>query len=291
MSEFDSTNEIERIKATVIEAAQIVSGELSPNPIEVFPAQGKAERRADIEWVSGMGEVQEEVFRNTVAQLGPGRMENVGPAERGLRDREYVAVTEGGQPHKMIAQLNMLRASSERPAAYIITASSDRKVGDNERAFMAQLTGEDEEDMPIQEFGVAQQILRMQKGYQLEDMPTVVEAEDSHIFVRTGTLDGAPVFVLDVKRQYDETGRYTQLKNADKIRIAARHLGQEVAFATSATYEPTNFIQANQAGVPATVVTYGAEELAAVKGAEPVQPSVEQLGAELHKVAKLTQAL
>jgi hypothetical protein len=286
MSEFESTNEIERIRATMIEAAQIASGEFEPNPLEVFPAQGKAERRADIEWVSGMGEVQEEVFRNTVAQLGPGRMESVGPVERGLRDGEYVAVTEGGQPHKIVAELNMLRASSERPAAYVITGSSGRQIKDNEKAFMAEYTDKDESEIAPTEFGIAKQILEAQEGYQPESSTTIVDYHDTHTVARAGTLDGVPVFTIGIERQYGEDGRYSEIKNPEKMRIAYHLLGREVAFATSATYEPTCFIAAEEAGVPATVVAYGVEELADVKGTDPVLPTIEQLGGELHKVAK-----
>ncbi len=298
MGEFESTNEIERIKATMIEAAQIASGELDPNPLEIFPAQGKAERRADIKWEDDMGDAQETMFRAYVANLGPGRVESLGPDERGLFDGQYTALTEGGQPHKMIAQLDILQTANARPAEYVVSASDGRtKLGDNEVSFTLQylMGGSSEEgdsvdiEVPKNEFEMAVQIVKAQEGFVEEDPVDIINT-DTHSLQRIGTLNGSPVIMMNVKRKYDDEGKYKQLNNAQKMQATHAVTGRAIAFTTSATYEPTSFVHAERSGVPATVLAYGTEKLASVKGdTEVTPPKLEQLGAELYKLAKLVK--
>lgn len=281
-------NEQDHMRDSLQRATEAVTGDPHADPFEVFPNPGEKERRADIVWGDDLNEVQQQGLRAAMAELGPGRAHNIGPVEQGLTDGNYVALTEGGQPHKMIAQINVLLESSERPATYIISGSPDRSLGEAERAIGADLLGIDSEEVADNELSMAEQIVR---SYGEEFIPEeTADIEDTEDFTlkQIGSFNGRPVLLMGIKRMYGEDGgRYRQLSNDKKIQLAHQINGQTVAFVTSATYAPSNTVSAEKSGVDATVLSYGTHELAQVKGEEPAEPSIAQLGAEAYKTAKL----
>ncbi len=104
----------------------------------------------------------------------------------------------------------------------------------------------------------------------------------------------------------DDPSKYIQPNNAQKMCYAAnlnmrpdyKAVDINVGFVTSATYQPSCELAADEAvsnfeyseyGMTAQVLTYGAERLAVVKGEESYTPAVNQLAAEAYKVADMLQ--
>jgi hypothetical protein len=289
---------IRNIQIAIEKATEIVAGGPGANPLEVFPDPADKERRADVVWGEDLTEAQQEAFRGVMAELGPGRKHNVGPNELGLEHDNYIALFEGGQPHKMIAQLDMIDKLEEghnRPHAMVISASKGRSLGEAERIGAAKLLGLKPEEVSDTEYGVARQIIKRRSGYTPEEVYNHKEGE-GYSLMYAGRINGTPVTMMGIDRIPTEGGRYRQLSNQQKMEIVAEN-NSHVAFVTSSTYQPSNQIAAAKAEATVTsfrtdihVCTYGTEELARVKGTEPVEPSIAQLGAEAYKTAKLLQA-
>src|ERR1039458_2814685 len=107
---------------------------------------------------------------------------------------------------------------------------------------------------------------------------------------------------MGVKRIYEEEGstQYTQASNGAKIRqvIAFRDVDDplpKIGLVTSATYQPSNVISANMVaqvtGANVQVLSYGTETLAKVRGTQPEQSALIQLGGEAYKTAVLLAEL
>ena len=85
----------QRTRSNLALAVEAVSGDIGADPLVVFPAQGKAERRADIEFdITNLTLEQEQAFRSAMGKLGPGRESNQTPAVVGLTSG-FTALLEG----------------------------------------------------------------------------------------------------------------------------------------------------------------------------------------------------
>src|SRR3989344_8871349 len=112
MSEFSGNQSFAEQKAaeTLERQAHALAGAVvavgpensAASPLEIFPEPG--ERRADTEF--SLPPEQESAFRTAMAKLGIGRETDLTATEIGLRSG-YVAIIEGGQAHKMVAELNV----------------------------------------------------------------------------------------------------------------------------------------------------------------------------------------
>lgn len=290
MSEVNDQSERLRVMQTAIEkAAEITSGCVGADPLEVFPDPSTKERRADVVWGADLTEDEQEAFRGVLSEIGPGRKYNVGPKDSGLQDNGYVALFEGGQPHKMIAQLNVVAQDSEQPSVYILSGSPERVLGETEKTIGAKLLGIEADQVAGNELAMAEQIVRSQLGFepaQNQDTETSSTESTKYDLKMIGHLEGRPVQLMAISRQYNEDGSYKQLSNTEKIQTVAKE-GQPVALVTSATYAPSNEVAVAKSGVEAVVLTYGTVELAKVKGEPVSEPSIAQLGAEAFKATQL----
>jgi hypothetical protein len=325
LSEFSGElNKLQQISKALERATFHVTGEVGRNPLEVFPDPKTAQRRADVVWNPNLSEEQEQRFRADMGEIGPGITTDIGPAEVGFENHRYpnwgyIAILEGGQPHKMIAQLRIIRDPGRDllPIAIWQTASADRKIGDDEIKFMAKYLGCDISEVGETELDVAEQILRHEADFEvmipgLNKMPTdeVYQSAKGSLmdpYFIGKFLNPSPEDPNDTAQVYVQlmgvkagSDRYTQASNADKMRQVIEFLDSDdplprVGFVTSATYQPSNVISAHlvaqETGVNVQVLSYGTERLAQVRGIEPEQPALHQLGGEAYKTAELLAEL
>ncbi len=318
-SEQKAAETLEKQAHTLAEAISIVAPENSTtSPLEVFPEPG--ERRADTEF--SLPPHQEKAFREAMARLGIGRETNLSASEVGLKDG-YVAIIEGGQAHKMLAELNVVLADkSIRPTAIIVAASPDRVIPEpendkaKEKEVTAKVLGIDVENVGANEYDVAMQVAesitifhKIAKhyhpiGYDLEG--NVSGDYNSEQFKQIGFIGNALVVMLRVDRKYSEGGKYETLGARGLIEVVNGYLnlratGGNLGFVTSATYQPSREIDAASAMIEIErqgnsrnvgVITYGTQELAKVKKEDyPAPVALGQLAGEAHKAAKQLEAL
>jgi len=293
------------------------------SPLEIFPEPG--ERRADTEYTLDTG--QETALREAMAKLGVGRETNLTASEAGLRNG-YVAIIEGGQAHKMLAEIFVvLSDATAKPSAIIIAATPERAIPATdedkakEREITARVLGLNTDSVGPTEYDVAQQVAykipRMQPrpvevlhfGYSIEGE---VQTES-----KTGQLKNlgfvdhiTPVHLLRVDREYpdpDDPKKYNTLGPAGLMKVINNFLAQlpesedrEVGFVISSTYQPSRetdavmtMLELERVGKTRNigVVTYGTHELADVKGEDPSQPPLGQVASEAHKAAVELQRL
>ena len=299
MTEFDQSQEyIQKIQFAIEKATEIVAGP-GTDPFAVFPNPADKERRADVEWDPMLSEAEEEAFRGVMSELGIGRERSIGPGEAGLSNDNYVAVFEGGQPHKLIAQLNIVDNPDEpRPGQYIVTGATGRILGQAEKENAANLLGIDIEQVGETEYDLAVATVSARNGFEPAAHRTTAEnnGDQWHSEETLGTLNGALVKALAIKRVEDPGDRSPQWTNQEKmekvvrdVKASYRGLPIKVAFVTSSTYQPSNEIEAAAASLntdgDVRVLSYGTHELAAVKGVDPVVPAINQLGGEAYKTA------
>lgn len=285
MSELDQTSEIERIQQALHRATEAIKP--GGDPFEVFPNPRDKERSADIVWGANLSTEQEEGFRAAMAEIGPGRTHNVGAEHWGLEDNNFVALTEGGQPHKMIAELNVLLGSDDdhpvatRPAAYVVSGSPDRDLNETEQAISKALLGVAGKN--------EQEVAELAVSTRSEFTPVEpVALHDGIKWSMTwfGMLDGRPVYSMGIKRLDPDGEKQPKVTTKEKMEIVSEIVdGIPVAFATGATTVPSAEVAAHDSDVEVFVLSYGIEELAKVKGTDPIPPAINQLGAEAYKTA------
>lgn len=158
MSEFLTNGErkVREVEKAVYAAAEIVGGP-GADPLEVFPNPRSAERRTDIVWGDQLTTEQIVAFRGIMAKVGPGRRESQGAAAIGLRPG-YNAVLEGGLPHKMKAELDLVINDQVLPRR-IFVAATKRKSAESERETQARLTGLPFEETGTTEYGMFRQLV------------------------------------------------------------------------------------------------------------------------------------
>lgn len=292
-------------------------------PLEIFPEPG--ERRADTEF--SLPPEKDTALRVALAKLGIGRETNENGTEVGLV-REYVSVIEGGQAHKMLAELNVA-LTDENSGNIIIAATPDRKIPQaaedkvGEREITAKILRISPDEVGATEYDVALQLvsrhaaiealrpLNLAFGYDIEC--NINSDEGSGQLAQIGMVgDFRHVYLLRIDRDYpdlDDPKKYVTLGPSKLMKVVDGIVGvhmpsNEIGFVTSATYQPSREIDAvsvmlelERQGRPRNigVMTYGTHELAKVKGESPSRPSLGQLAGEAHKAAveleKLRQLL
>ena len=310
---------LDRMAHALAEAAAAAEPDERRSLLEIFPEPG--ERRADTEF--NLPPEQEEKFREAMAKLGIGRETNLTATEVGLRD-DYVAIIEGGQAHKMVAELDtVLSDKFTKPSAIFVAASPERAIPAaevdkaKERETTARVLGIDVDDVMHTEYDVAQQIIYKTPGlypdrvlipnfgYNLDGQLLAGEATGQ--FKRIGRIDHViPVYLLRVDREYSEGGKYRTLGVKSLIRVIdglLNHEGRDadIGFVTSATYQPSRETDATSAMLEIErqggsrnvgVITYGTHTLAEVKKETyPAPPALGQLAGEAHKAAKQVEFL
>lgn len=300
------TQEIERRLTTALDSAvEAVTGQTGGNPLEVFPNPADKERRADVNF-EALSEDQEAKLRAALAEVGIGRQTNRDAEAVGLHSG-YTAIGEGGQGHKMMAQLNVIINSNVRPATIIMTGDAERNLPDGEKEITAKILGIEKEAVGGTEFAVAEQVARHHTLFSPQE-PVVLSfgyTVDGEVndqlgqFTQIGTIDDTPVVMMRIDREWEGEGENRKFKRPDnfaKMNIVSKILSTygpdfEIGFATSSTYQPSVEVDAIRAsretGKFIAVPTYGTIELADVKGeAVPQPPAINQLAGEAYKAAQ-----
>lgn len=297
------------------------------DPLELpDPKAAGMDRRADIP-SADLPSDREAVFRDAVAEFGPGRATDENAGAVGLGEG-YTAVFEGGQVQKMVAQLEVaLNDPVTPPGSVILAASPERRLDQKERASTARILNRRfnidlaEDDVPDTEYGVARFIAEHLEGFEQHEAdldynytlngntaPGGDEAkpEERGRFRHVGTIGGGniPVVLLRIDREYYEGNserKYRLLDDHGKMRLIAQLLREEgsdiqqVGLVTGATYLPSRLMDSmrteREFGMPVRVISYGTETLARVKG-EPAAtpPKIGQLAGEAHLAWQRLQA-
>jgi hypothetical protein len=287
-NEFVSSQEKRQQFENNIGRALDILDKTGEDPLVVFPDPSDKERRMDVEWVTDMTPEQEEAFRANAAELGFGREENIGPVELGVSDG-YVAVLEGGLPHKMVSELALVNKDDDRtpaPSKIVFAVSHDREIKKSERKLAKKQLDLHGSELPKTEHELAIAILQKQDTFDPAGTEYSSTADhDGYTLTTVGDLNGVPVQLLGTYRSGP------RINNSGKVQIVAETTeAQQIVFVTSSTYQSTNELQAidaaEKSGREVFVATYGINELAIAKKEEPQQPALNQLGGEYHKLAK-----
>jgi hypothetical protein len=302
---------LSKMALALVEASAAIDPDDRRDLLEIFPEPG--ERRADTQ--INLPPEREKALREAMAKLGIGREANVSASEAGLPDK-YVVVVEGGQAHKMAAELEVVLADSVvLPSEIFLTATPFRSIRPDEsdpareRYITAKTLGIDISSVQDNEYEVAQQVLKATPGYHHnpvashsgEEGPSVVPQLFNEVgFVKAGDRQ-IPVILMAIIREDLGSGRYRQpgtreiLKTIDEV-LTAKGEDADVGFATSATYQPSRetdivstMLELSRVGRPRHIglITYGTHELAKVKKVQVPEPvALGQLAAEAHKAAK-----
>jgi hypothetical protein len=312
-------------EATLQAAVAIVSPENpEADPQVVFP-KPNVPVRAEGEKPKGLTEEQKERLFAEAENLGFGRPESVLLSEAGLSGA--VAIIEGGQPHKMMAEALVV---TEDPGANVhslmLTASAQRKVeSESEIASATHLFGGDQTGKT--EYDMALQVLHklpafrepfegsevrgpLNFSYDIHNNFEVSE-EVSGQLVRVGSIGPTTlsphVHLLRVDREdyLDENNQpkyRNQPNTSDLIRLAdaALRLGGNrdtpIAFVTSGVYRPSRAVLAAIAGLElggrrhVGLATYGNDLVNEVRDTN-LPPPIKQLPGELQYMAEMAVEL
>lgn len=293
-------------------AVEVVAPGSDAEVAEVFSQP--TERRDDDPGLQ-LTEGQEEALRELAATLGWGRKHDKTPTEQGLQSG-FAAVIEGGQPHKVRAELAVITESE--PGVIVVAGSPNRKVtNDAERQSGAHITGLEVEQVGATEYDVVRQVIATTSGFEAAEediLPASYDTSAEHAvredrsgqFRLIGKLAGADVILMRIDREdyVDAEGankyRYQPgtaevIGIVDAVLTASGDTQSQIGFVTSSTYEPSRTVDAVRAGLAtgrqAEVVAYGTERLAAVRGTAPAEGPINQLPAELRKAADNVAAL
>lgn len=281
------------------------------NPLEVFPEPTLPRDQAPKpDW----SDDQEAEMREIVSEFGYGREADRTVSSLGLQQAHVII--EGGQPHKIKAEIATVTSDTEaQPSSYIFSGSAERKILGAERdSALAQLGY-----VPETEYDVTRAIAESTEGfvsnpdgdevlnlsYDIHN-EFVVSDEPTGQFVHIGSINGRPVVLLRIDREnYVEAGKAKyrhQPAPADVMRIVSQAQagtgGSEapIAYVSSATYQASREIDAVRAGLATGraigVSTYGSARLAEIKGEPQPTPSpVNQIPGELFVAAQSLAAL
>ncbi len=248
------------------------------------------ERRADSELPAGLDlDDQTETTIRTIAaeKLGIGLAEDITLEQSGLNP-DGVVIVEGGQSHKMLAELTVALAGGHT-GPIVMSSTEHRKIkltADDEkvreRANTAALLGISEEEVGNTELAVALQVVESLPGF------VISATEDaSEGLVCVGTINGRQVFMYSIPREYyqDETGakKYSQPSVIEQVQyITEATQAPEAALVTSLTYYSSRAVASDG---KYRVAAYSPNTLAKVRGLEPssAQPTMAQIFAEVAK--------
>lgn len=228
MSEFGQNNETARVKVEAYiaerfewlsDGVEAVTGNREDDPIAVFPEP--TEPRANA--VIGESFTEHEgALREVAARFG------VGP-EQDAPGTAEVRIVEGGKPWKIEAEAAI---GAGVASTIIFAGSANRKIGADEKAYLAEKHGVDAE-ADLTEFDVAQLLASkldnfqtleqpevMPFGYQLDADNTLTEEATGQL-VKIGTTSGKPVMVLRVDREdyVDEEGKNKYRYQPDSAKL------------------------------------------------------------------------
>lgn len=309
---------LERSQLALTAAVAIVSPERpARDPLEVFPAPN--ERRADDPGLE-LNSDQEVALRSVASELGWGRETDRTLAEEGLFGA--YAILEGGQPHKMIAEAQLVidgidpEDPKTKPTAIIFSAAAGRIIKNQGEADIAlRLLGR----VGNTEYEVARDVIKSLPSFEPyeteQDLPFSYDINNDFEvspvakgqFRVLGTVDSIPVVLMRIDREnykdpatgadkYRNQPSTSDVVNIiDAISMANGDQLLPIAFVTSSTYEPSRSVDAVKSWLlterMVKVASYGSNRLASVKGETIAPGQINQLPGELHKVAKNVAAL
>jgi hypothetical protein len=294
----------QRMRSNLSRAVEAVTGDGALDPLQVFPDPADKERREDIVFEKTLDETQEALFRGAMAEMGIGREANRDAAELGLPEG-YLALLEGGQAHKMLAELTVTVGSDVKPGVIVMSGDAERVVAEKECELTARILGLTMDQVGATEVEIAEQVLRVHPDFIEQEekvlpygytMAGALTQEATGQFRQIGLVAGVPAVVMRVDREWYETDagerKFKRPDNFTKLKIVSGIDGVgSIGFVTSATYQPSAEIDAIRAsketGTLIHVPTYGTAELARVKGETvPQPPALQQLAGEAYKVAQ-----
>ena len=305
---------LDRSNGALVEAIVAIKGEdhREDNPLEVFPKPSEV-RNEDPGL--NLNDEQEAKLRAAVSQLGFERPTDEALSDVGLQGAHVII--EGGQPHKIVAELLMVvEDEAARPKTIVLSASPHRKItNDAEKASARKQLGQEPETEYDVSCSIAAKFIPnfaphaeekvLPVGYDIHNNFALVE-EPTGQFVEIGMVGETNVVMMkiDGEAYKDEKGkeRRHQPGTAGVLRIiagASETLGDNeapLAFVTSGTYQPSRTVDAARVALETNrvvgVATYGTQRLAEVNGTEIPEPRrLEQLPGELHHMANQVAAL
>lgn len=274
------------------------------------------ETRAETAVPEDLSEEKIEQLYEVMARLGFGRESNISPEEAGMQNG-YLAVIEAGKPNKVLAELSTIADSSVEHGPVVFTATSERKIGQDEVEFLQNRgirTDNIETEMQMVmalvaslenvDSRVPQQVAF---GYDVMSRQTAKD-EYSGQAIMLGFINEQPIYALSVDRAYTEdgSGKYTQPSTADMLVYAIEMVGNDnvevgqAAIVTGGLYGPTRAIDAIVANkrladaaspVVAGMVAYGRDTMATVTGKPSARPAQAQLISEIVALDKKIETL
>lgn len=253
-----------------------------------------------------------------VEPLGIGRESDLTIGALGL-GYPVCAFIEGGQPHKIWAEVEtMLVDAQDTVARIIVSASPYRNIVDiKEQASARRQLNTDV--VPENEYAVARALVETVPGFHALEHDEVlplsyalggdltVGDEPTGQFVRVGVINGQQdVVMFRVDREYyEEAGkrRYRQPGPTQVMTITSNALAKgttadkkmSLAFVTSNTYLASRTVDGVLAGLATGrligVAAYGTKRLAAVKGEKQSVTPLNQIPGELRVVAHSVEEL
>jgi hypothetical protein len=200
-------------------------------------------------------------------------------------------VIEGGQSHKMLAELTLALASSHTGPIVVSSTeyraikltANDEKV--RERENTAKLLGISEETVGNTEFAVALQVIERLPGFELSHDDVAIED-----LVKVGTVNGRDIFLYSIPRMSytAENGeqKYRQPSISDQTLYIQRITNApDAALVTSSTYFSSRAVGSKGRF---KIAAYSQARLAWVRGQQNVnpQPDIAQVLAEVAKTDK-----
>jgi hypothetical protein len=248
-------------------------------------------------------------LRATIAELGPGRETDRTLSELGLFGANVVI--EGGQPHKVVAELGMVLDDHNASPQAIILSGSSRTITNPAEVASAERLGVS----AATEYEMVRKVVESTEGFKPLPLDTILRLsydidnqyavghDSAGQFIHIGTLLDADVILMRIDREhFIGSTPGTPPNSGDVMKIVheiTRANGDDtspVALVTSATYQPSREVDAArvavQTGRTIGVPTYGTSRLASVKGEPvPAPAPINQLPGELHKLALQTELL
>lgn len=247
------------------------------------------ERRADTELPEGFEYTEEKetaIRRIASEKLGIGIDHDITPEIAGLH-LQGLMVIEGGQSHKMLAELSVA-LNGDFSGPIILSATEHRVIrqtGDDpkirERANTAALLGLAEDEVGSTEYDVAIQVATIVPGF--EAVAERTELAEGVVLI--GSVAGREIYAYSIPREYynDESGvqRYRQPTPADQATYL-RDVTQspDVALVTSSTYFSSRVIAGKGSY---KVAAYCPATLAQVRGQDSSSAK-----SELHQILSET---
>jgi hypothetical protein len=262
-----------------------------------FPIEYPGERRADSKLPDGFEytmEQENEIRRIASEKLGIGLPEDLTPEMAGLH-KNGLTIIEGGQSHKMLAELALV-INSDCDGPIVISATEYRKIKSveddpkvKERLNTATLLGISEDQVGSTELEVAVQVA--------ESLPEFIKLDSARAVTENlkqlGTVDGRNLYLYSIPRQYytDENGsqKYTKPSAAEQAIELTNIIGApDVALVTSSTYYSSRAIVGQGAY---KVVAYCPATLARVRGQDSTgaRADLTQILSEVAKIDKQLQ--